>query len=521
MSRWILAIVLLCVLAGVAIAQSAPDVPVDPRVRPAFPTAPPPPIPDTPPVNNPAVTGDVQAVEIPLIQGWNLISLPFIAVSRVEGFNRAWLQIAASQYVPIDPVHDPASIAAGRAYLAWADQPATARVVGVLNQGQPFETRLYAGWNLLCCPSGTPVALDSLTVSRVGNTRRFEDALGAAATSWIFSNCRQFDGQAVQEIPMSGASLAPGKVVGIFAWGDCELHWNVRSVGAAPRIQQITPDPVVPGQRAVIEGSGFGIPGAGIITVNGFPAQPENVVSWSDTRIEVNVPPGAPPGKTRKVAILVNRVPSNALDVRIAAAPKISGRALGALTGMVTDASGRPLAGTQVMLDDGQSAVTSADGKFRIDNLPADRYVAYVSRAGYKTGTGQIQVGPGETRSLRVSLSPEPVPGTTTPTRAAEPRSPEQSTTLTVAGYPWNSGGKRYYVKKIVAWEYGNSGREWRDSWWSDTGNSSVELKCSPVYVGRSYRVIITWVDAEGNEKNGGWNPEIWKRDQRESYYNP
>jgi len=141
-------------------------------------------------------------------------------------------------------------------------------------------------------------------------------------------------------------------------------------------------------------------------------------------------------------------------------------------------------------------------------------YIAYVTRIGYRTGTGRVQIAAGKTRTLLVELPP--AGGGSGGTKSVE-----QSTRMRVAGYPFTYDGRRYRVKKILAWEYGNQNRHWENTWWTDTGDTCVELACDPVYMGRSYRVIVTWVDKLGNERSGGGYPEIWAHDQRVTYEHP
>lgn len=508
--RILMVVAFIALVLGVAVGQS---IPLDPRYRVGFPQAPPPPLPSGPAVG----AGGGETMQLPLAQGWNVITLPFSALQKAEGFTRAWLEIDASSYVAVDPVHSPGSIDCGRAFIAYADAPGTAYLTGIPAASRAFSTRLSAGWNLLGCPSTQAIPLDGLCVTRAGGvSRRWADTLDAAVApgaGWIYATGRQYGAGGLQDLPLAGASLEPGRVVGVFVWADCEVSWQACRTAERPRIDSVAPNPVVPGETVVISGSGFGVPGVGVLTVNGQPVQPEHVVSWAPDRVVVRVPPSTQGGRTGQVAVLVDRVASNGVAVSVAA-PKVGAPSLGALEGQVVDDRRGPIAGAQVALDDGQSSVSGPDGRFRIPSVPAGQYLAYITRIGYKTGTGKVQIAAGQTRTLLVELPP--AGGGSGGTKSVEP-----VTRMRVAGYPFTYDGRRYRVKKIVAWEYGNQDRHWENTWWTDNGDTYVELACDPVYMGRSYRVIVTWVDKLGNERNGGGYPEIWAHDQRVTYEHP
>ena len=81
----------------------------------------------------------------------------------------------------------------------------------------------------------------------------------------------------------------------------------------------------------------------------------------------------------------------------------------GAVSGVVTDNNGSPVAGATVTLKSGQvtrSIVTGADGSFRLGLLNAGSWEASVSKDGFNGYKGTVAVNVNETRGLNVKLAP-------------------------------------------------------------------------------------------------------------------
>ena len=78
----------------------------------------------------------------------------------------------------------------------------------------------------------------------------------------------------------------------------------------------------------------------------------------------------------------------------------------GAIVGTVTDsATGRPLTGATIEVDQGARSVLSAnDGSYRIDGLPAGIHALEARRLGYTRAVRRVMVARGATREINLSL---------------------------------------------------------------------------------------------------------------------
>ena len=80
----------------------------------------------------------------------------------------------------------------------------------------------------------------------------------------------------------------------------------------------------------------------------------------------------------------------------------------GAVSGVVTNSTGQPVAGARVVLrgPTTASATTDAKGVFRAENLPSGTYEASFIKGGYQTTSiDGIAVSPGTEQHLTVTLS--------------------------------------------------------------------------------------------------------------------
>ncbi|MEZ4467024.1 MAG: hypothetical protein R3F60_16550 [bacterium] len=83
-----------------------------------------------------------------------------------------------------------------------------------------------------------------------------------------------------------------------------------------PRIQEVRPDPVAPGETLVLEGEGFGE--TGHVALGGRPLE---ATSWTAGRVVVEVPRDQRPGRTVAVVVAAGR-PSPPADVEISGRPR-------------------------------------------------------------------------------------------------------------------------------------------------------------------------------------------------------
>ncbi len=532
-SALLLALALLFARANLA---AGPGLPLDPRVTPALPAEPPPLIPQRPAVTAPGTSATVSET-VTVTAGWSIVSLPYASLRRVEGLSRMLLRLDQCGFTPVDPVHHPESLAPGLAYLAWAPQPEEMQVQGV--PGPPGSTRLHPGWNLLGNPTSQPLIVGNFTVTRPGGVTRLmsetADPSISPGAAWLFSVAGAIgqSGRGRLDLRTPKATWEPGGVAWFFAWTDLDWNWNATSPLQPPVISAVKPGAAAPGESVRVSGQGFGERGQGGVTVGGVAIPSSAIAAWSDREVLFTLPAGARAGR---LVVMKDRFPSGGVAFQVRAqapaahaapaatkAAPAAGRpaaaparapvaSSGTLEGRVLDTGGKPLPGSLVALENGQEAVSRDDGVFSIRNVPVGRHFTYVSHVGYRTGSGEVTIAGGKTRSLGVKLSP-------VGTAPAPP--PEKSTTLTIKAWAFTASGSRVWPKKILVWESGNSGRSWTETWWEDRGDPYQEFRCPGVLVGRSYVVLILWNHASGRERQGRWEPRIWKQDQTESYERP
>src|SRR5690606_26303828 len=83
----------------------------------------------------------------------------------------------------------------------------------------------------------------------------------------------------------------------------------------------------------------------------------------------------------------------------------VNAQETGAISGLITDANGVPLAGATVsikILDKG--AMTDFDGRYTIENVTIGTYDVTISYIGYETVTKNVIVASGQTTDLSTSL---------------------------------------------------------------------------------------------------------------------
>ena len=99
----------------------------------------------------------------------------------------------------------------------------------------------------------------------------------------------------------------------------------------------------------------------------------------------------------------------------------------GTVTGVVTDASDRPLPGVQVVDQALQRGTTTdADGRYRIEGLPTGTHTLEFRFVGYQTAVRTVAIGAGETATVDVVLQTQ-VLETEGVTAATYDMNPEQS----------------------------------------------------------------------------------------------
>ena len=86
----------------------------------------------------------------------------------------------------------------------------------------------------------------------------------------------------------------------------------------------------------------------------------------------------------------------------------VSAQAVGRVVGRITEESGAPVAGAQVVLDGGQYGTLTNDvGSFALSNVSPGRHALRVERIGFATHDAQVDVVAGATATIDIQLETE------------------------------------------------------------------------------------------------------------------
>lgn len=189
------------------------------------------------------------------------------------------------------------------------------------------------------------------------------------------------------------------------------------------------------------------------------------------------------------------------------------------LSGLVTDSSGKPIKGARVTLAGGQSAHTDSSGSFYMTNLPGETVEKImITKNGYNTGRGTVSLASGETKRLKVSLSPS------SSAKKQEADKPKKGC-FTVHANTIRVGprDRRVYVYRIEVSEDGNASRHWQNTWWNDDGDVYKELICDGAEIGKLYNISVTWKarGRRGNERSDKWTKRFTSDDQKFTFDHP
>lgn len=162
----------------------------------------------------------------------------------------------------------------------------------------------------------------------------------------------------------------------------------------------------------------------------------------------------------------------------------------GAIEGTITQAQNTyqatpvPMALVSV-IDQGLSAYTDTQGKFRINNVWAGTRMVMVQGNG-QSAINNVNVVAGKTTVINVELpagSPSPTPTSTTAPKG----------TLVVKAYGFYQNGEWVGVKYIRVWEYQHYENRWYNSWNASNQQTSYELSCRNATLNRYYVVEVEW----------------------------
>jgi len=507
----------------------------DPSAPPGLPSQLPPPIPLPPPAQPPPDDG-TQSVSInyDLPAGWSVISFPLAHLDSASGFTHMLLYYAAGNYYPVDPVHSPATLNPRLAYLAYSKTPVKAQVSGLPNVREVRSIPLSPGWNLIGCPFPQKLYWHRITFSCEQSTRVLETAAGLSPSPsgkyWLSSSAFDGDGKiSIRNLMAPSASLDPLRGLWVFAWNPLLINLNLLVPPNPPQISTLKPKSVSAGDAIEINGSGFSS-FQGWIALGGIPIPRDNVLSWSDRRIQVRIPSTAQPGD---IIVLVESFPSNPVPLAVTTASH--SYASGTLIGKVQNNSGDPLKGAQVLLDSGQSVISLNDGTYVITGISPGPHLLSTTLLGYREATGQVVIEPSSSKSILISLSPlfaaagpvanMPSPGGTksvsSSTKSPEEARPETGS-LHIIGDSYDDGYHRWWVKRIEVFALGDYGLRWEKSWDSDLGDTWYELLCDGAVVGKTYRIKIEWKrDGTGSPLVNTWDRTMRHGDQTETFDSP
>ncbi|MQA91846.1 MAG: SusC/RagA family TonB-linked outer membrane protein, partial [Gemmatimonas sp.] len=88
----------------------------------------------------------------------------------------------------------------------------------------------------------------------------------------------------------------------------------------------------------------------------------------------------------------------------------IAAQQAGSVTGTVTDALGRPLPGAQVVIEQLQiGALTNAEGRFELRQVPVGSHLVRATLLGYTTGEGEAAVTPAQPAAISFILEEEAI----------------------------------------------------------------------------------------------------------------
>ena len=217
----------------------------------------------------------------------------------------------------------------------------------------------------------------------------------------------------------------------------------------------------------------------------------------------------------------------------LAVTPAVQPLAGGTLIGKVQNYSGDPMKGAQLLLDSGQSTLSLKDGTYILTGISPGPHRLSTTLPGYREATGQVNVEPGKSKSVLISLSPlfatavanPQAPGGTSSVpvsrKSRDAAQPRKGTLLLVA-HPYYESSHRLWVKRISAYALGNSDLHWTNSWDSDLGDAYSQLNCTGAVIGKTYRIRIEWKrGGRGSTLTNTWERTMRHGDQTETFDSP
>jgi hypothetical protein len=522
----------IMLLAGFLLFQCLPArcAPLDPSSPPSLPERLPPlcgTLPSAAPPEDPGAfqpSAEQVTLTYNLPAGWSIISFPLARLQAVSGLSRVLLHYAGGAYFPVDPQQSPTHVSTRWAYLAYADKPETVMVTGLKNAQHLRSFPLSGGWNLIGCPSRTPVLIAGMTASMGATTRTIKDVTAAenAQGSWLSSKGFALDGSlSARDLTSPEAALVPERGLWIFAWHPFKLVFMGRKPEReGPTVTKVTPSSVITGDVVVIEGRGFGASN-GLVTIGGAPVEDQYVLSWGESRIQLRVPSYVMSGD---LTVFADRKPSNSVLLTISDSPDLT--KLSTLTGKIQSSGGEAVTGALVTLDNGLWGQSAGDGSFSIARVPPGTHSLKVSRLGYGEASGEVHLKPGRADAVLITISSSPGAGPAEDSATPGPKKPAAEApkkgTLHVVADAYDDGYHRWWVCKIDVAEWGNSNYHWYNDWYSDLGDAWYELNCSGARVGKTYVINVYWASKDGGTRlHNSWYRTVYSTYQTETIDSP
>lgn len=477
------ALLILLGLWALAAAAVAPPVPQPPLSPP-------------PPLALPGLNPPAGAARLQLESGWTALSFPVARLAGLQGLSHCLYRQTPEGCVAVTELD---GLDTSLGYWAYSPRPVQLVYWGE-RASRPRSTPLFQGWNLLGCPSPRPLELAhlSLTPADPGPVRTVAQAVSDPQEPWLASPAYQVTGAfALSEVDLAhGGVLRPGQALWVYCHQPLELRWEGGSP-TAPRVSSVSDQTARPGQTITLKGSQ--LDEVDSLTLRGLPIPDIDILRRGAQEMTVRVPDWATSGQ---LVPYQGARPLEPVNLKVDAPDPLN---MGLLMGQVEDPDGEPLAGAEVRVGDRQ-ALSGPDGRFYLAHLPTGQYSVSVTMPGYRPGSGQVDIAPGQLARLLTTLSWVTPP-------------PDRRARMFLTAYPFQLEGRRFWVRRIRVWEVGNYERRATENYYLDA--PSRLLDWGNARLGSRVRVEITWVDERGYERFDSWDRRVWKDWQSEHFYSP
>lgn len=470
--------------------------------------------------------------------GWQIVTFAVEQVEAVWGLERMLYRLEGDKYILVDPVNSPQSLEPGVAYITYFDKPHTIYYRPKNSASASLKTSLKDGWNLLSYP-GEETSKNTVTFTNADGQNATIADLKNGSAHWIGRDTYIFNnGNWKKSSILPGEDSYPGEIMTVFAYEKLTINWNLDLPCG-----EITKEPeedIGRDERSewdeLLEVD-IAQANSNLGTMQKLADEPTSIEGVDFAEIQAQQDEisrkllEAEKAQTQRNQLMVNRQ-LEAARMRSAVAEErqrqnLVDYVLGSsgntgeltLSGVVTDNRSRPLDYAKVKLSNGRMTHTDRSGRFCLENLSAGSGYVTISKPGYKTGSGKIDLTSGKSKEIRVSLSPNPK------TSTSYDKDVVQKGNFYVKAYPLRVGPKerRIYVSKIEVWEDGNYSHRWEKTWWEDYHDDYYELRCDEAEIGKIYNIVITWKSHRPGDsgRSDKWTKRFNSRDETFSFDHP